>query len=206
MERGTDDRQPQEIAWWETPFQVAVGEYELLLMPDGRPGLYDRYLQQARLAEEFGLDVDVPMGRTAFLAVRHRAADWPFLVVAQRYAPHAVAADCGAVLLPETRRLFIAAGERLLAYDITPDHPHRLWEDVADSGFWRWRVHDDVVLMAAELALAAWDAQARRLWSVFVEPPWDYRIESGMVLLDVMGRTSRFPLHSGPPPMEHART
>jgi hypothetical protein len=32
----------------------------------------------------------------------------------------------------------------------------------------------------------------------FVEPPWDYRVEDGEVVLDVMGQVSRFPLRAGP--------
>lgn len=110
------------------------------------------------------------------------------------------------MLLPETRRLFIAAGERLLAYDITPARPHRLWEDEADSGFSRWSVHDDVVLMEAELAFAAWDAHANQLRETVVEPPWSCRVEGGTVLLDVMGRVTRFQLHRGPRPADHAHT
>lgn len=53
--------------------------------------------------------------------------------------------------------------------------------------------------MAAELEFAAWDGEARKLWSIFVEPPWHYRIANELVLLDVMGQTSQFPLRSGPP-------
>jgi hypothetical protein len=94
-----------------------------------------------------------PTSGPAFVAVRHIGADWPFLVVVQSYAAHAVATDCGAVLVPETRRLFLAAGERLLAYDITPDQPRRLWEDTAECGFWNWRVHDGLVLMAAGIGV-----------------------------------------------------
>jgi hypothetical protein len=167
-------------------------------MPNAPPSLYERHAQKARLAERFTLDRT--NARTAFVAVRRLDADWPFLVVAQAYTAHAVANDCGVVLLPETRRLFIAAGENLLAYDITPDRPRRLWQDEAEFGFWHWRVHDNLVLMAAELGFAAWDTQANKLWSTFVEPPWSYRIQDDTITLDVMGTVSRFSLRSGPPP------
>ena len=73
----------------------------MLLMPNGRPSLYDRYVQQALLVDEVG--VEATGSKIAFLAVGHAASDWPFLVIAQRYTAHAVATDCGAVLLPETR-------------------------------------------------------------------------------------------------------
>jgi hypothetical protein len=152
-----DARLGDEV-WTETPFLVAANDYDLLLMPNAPPSLYERHAQKARLAERFTLDRT--NARTAFVAVRRLDADWPFLVVAQAYTAHAVANDCGVVLLPETRRLFIAAGENLLAYDITPDRPRRLWQDEAEFGFWHWRVHDNLVLMAAELGFAAWDTQA----------------------------------------------
>jgi len=198
------EREPQvaEPSWESTPFEVVIGDYLLLVLPNGRPGFYDHYRQHAQFVDE--LDLDTAAGRIAFVAVRQAEAAWPFLVVRQRYTAHAVASDCGAVLLPETRRLFLAAGERLLAYDLTPEQPRRLWQDTAELGFWSWRVHQGVVLMAAELELAAWDSQARKLWSTFVEPPWDYRLDDDTVVLDVMGRTSRFPLRTGPPSRQSA--
>jgi hypothetical protein len=51
--------------------------------------------------------------------------------------------------------------------------------------------------MAAELELAAWDLRGRKLWSRFVEPPWEYRIEGEVIILDVMGAVSRFDLRTG---------
>jgi hypothetical protein len=43
--------------------------------------------------------------------------DWPFLVIAQRYHPEA-SVQPSALLIPETYRLFVGAGTRLLAYDL----------------------------------------------------------------------------------------
>ena len=100
------------------------------------------------------------------------------------------------LLIPETNVLFIGAGTRLLAYHL--DRPRRLWVDENNAGFWGWAQHGDVALMSAELELAAWDRNGRKLWTMFVEPPWTYRVESGMVDLDVMGRLSSFPIASGP--------
>lgn len=57
-----------------------------------------------------------------------------------------------------------------------------------------------VALMAAELGFAAWDTQANKLWSTFIEPPWGYRIEDETITLDVMGTISQFSLRAGPPP------
>ena len=59
------------------------------------------------------------------------------------------------MIIPETSLLMIGAGERLLAYDL--ETPRRLWEDEAEAGFWGWERHGGLVLMSAELELAAWD-------------------------------------------------
>ena len=92
--------------------------------------------------------------------------------------------------------LFIGAGERLLAYDIR--RIVRLWEDEAEEGFWGWSRHDSTVVMSAELELAGWNLEGRKLWSTFVEPPWEYAVENGMVKLDVMGKKTSFDIAQGP--------
>ena len=179
--------------WGSVMFSVTIQTYTLLCVPDGLPEIYAEYVLRARLADEFGLEtVD---GRTCFVALQEGDA-WPFLLVAQRYSPAGGGFHPGVVLLPDTRLLFVGAGERLLAYRL--DRPERLWEDMTAGGFWGWRRHGTFVLMAAELELSAWDAQAQKLWTKSVEPPWHYAIESGAVHLDVMGQKSSFPLATGP--------
>ena len=124
-----------------------------------------------------------------------RASPWPFLCVAQQYERKGGGYP-GVLLVPETAVLFIGAGERLLAYDLRG--PTRLWEDQAGAGFHGWQRHEVVVMMSAELELAAWDLRGVKRWSTFVEPPWNYHVESGTVQLDVMGTVSSFPLWVGP--------
>ena len=99
--------------------------------------------------------------------------------------------------MPETAVLFIGAGDRLLAYELS-GQPRRLWEDDADVAFWHWRVLPQAVLMAAELELAAWTRAGKKLWSTFVEPPWWYQVTGDRAQLDVMGKETEFPLLSGP--------
>jgi hypothetical protein len=174
-------------------FSFSIGRYTLLALPDRLPDLYQEYRTRASLLEEFNLSASE--GKSCFLAVQ-RGHDWPFLVVAQRYWPAEGGFHPEALLIPETDLLFIGAGERLLAYRLTP--PARLWGDHADAGFWFWQRHADHVLMSAELELAAWDKRGVKLWTTFVEPPWDYAVKDGVVHLDVVGQKSAFPLASGP--------
>jgi hypothetical protein len=87
--------------------------------------------------------------------------------------------------------VFVGAGTSLLAYRLS-NVVQRLWEDVADFGFWEWRRHGDLVLMSAETELAAWDIHGRKRWATFVEPPWSYEVHGDRLNLDVMGRKSSF--------------
>lgn len=84
----------------------------------------------------------------------------------------------------------------VVAYHLDP--VSRLWEDTTEDGFFEWKRHGDVIVMSAELELAAWDTAGRKLWTTVVEPPWSYEVNDGAVDLDVMGTKRRFPLRTGP--------
>ena len=174
-------------------FRVSVGEYEVCCQADELPAMLSEYQQRAALSEDFGV-ADEAGSSVCFVTVG-RAQQWPFLVVIQRYAPAGCGFFPGVLLVPETHRLFIGAGRRLLGYDLS--RPARLWEDEAECGFWSWSRHGSVVLMAAELELAAWDVGGSKLWSRFVEPPWEFAVEGEVVAVDVMDVVSRVHLGSG---------
>jgi hypothetical protein len=176
-------------------FNVAIDDYCFGVHRGPLPDLYNTARQHARLSEEFA--PFGPDGETCLITARH-TSDWPTLVVAQRFQPSSPGFEPGILFVPETRTLFIGAGERLLAYDL--DRPSRLWEDTADTGFWCWNRHQDIVVMSAELEFAAWDIRGLKLWTTFVEPPWQYRVDGDHIHLDVMGKMSSFPLLAGPLP------
>ena len=48
------------------------------------------------------------------------------------------------------------------------------------------------------LRFAAWSTDGQKLWTTFVEPPWQYAIHGDTVELDVMGRKQSFGLREGP--------
>lgn len=150
---------------------------------------------QAALREDFGLS---DRGTLLVVSVGPANSDRRSITVSQHFVPGPEAGfQPGLLIVPETHILFIGAGTRLLAYHL--QRLHRLWQDEADTGFWFWRRHGDIVLMSAELEFAAWDIEGRKLWSTFVEPPWAYSVADEFVMLDVMGEVRQFPLRLGPP-------
>jgi len=176
-------------------FTVCTEHYSLILHDRGLPPMADEFGKRASVNDIFETSRDG--GDWCYVAVANtKSTEWPFLTVTQRCWPSQGGFDPGVILVPETKRLFIGAGERLLAYDL--DVPHRLWEDTADTGFLCWARHGDTIVMSAELELAAWDLLGRKLWSTYVEPPWVYNVSGGSLNLDVMGAKSMFNLITGP--------
>ena len=176
-------------------FRVGSDEYTVSGTIGELPVTYSAMLEHATFHDDFG--VTDPDGTVLIVAVERASERWPSIIVSQRFAPGPEAGfHPGTILVPENHLLLIGAGTRLLAYDLRV--PRRLWEEVADVGFWGWKRHGDVVLMSAELELAAWDLEGSKLWSTFVEPPWDYDVRGTQLELDVMGKKSRFTAKTGP--------
>jgi hypothetical protein len=175
--------------------RFCCGQYSVSVSVGGLPSTYAALVNHAVLSEDLGIRSEE--GTALFLAVGSSARNWPDLVVALRFDPGPNAGfHPGIMLVPERDLVFVGAGTSLLAYKLSP--VRRLWEDFADCGFWGWKRHGDVVLMSAELELAAWDIDGRKLWSTFVEPPWSYEVHDNRVELDVMGRKSSFAIATGP--------
>jgi hypothetical protein len=173
-------------------FKVTCAGYTLECTPNGLPLIYDRLRQQAALVDEFALHEP----NHCCLTVKRAGEPWPFVVVAQSYAPSGAGFEPGVLLVVETKVLFVGAGERVLAYRLEP--PTRLWEDRADSGFLAWEQHGDTVILAAELELAAWSTAGRKRWTMFVEPPWEFTVTGDVIEVDVMGKQKSFGLRDGP--------
>jgi len=178
-------------------YTVTVGPYVIAfhsVETEELPLRYEWAKQYAELVEEF--DLGRSDGDFCYL-LAGRSFDHPALALAQRHDPTEAAGFYpGVLVVPETDVLFVGAGERLLAYDLA--QPARLWEDVADVGFCRWARHGEVVIMSAELELAAWNLEGTKLWTTFVEPPWSYEVTDDVLQLDIMGVKSEFSPHRGP--------
>jgi hypothetical protein len=167
------------------------GDYRVYCREGSLADLPPGMAEQAVLFEQFGTSEPGP---TCICAVWRTGNERPLLIVLQR-APSAWFPP-NVLVVPETDRLFLGVGERLLGYDLL--QPARLWEDATMCGMYDWTRHGDVILMSAELELAAWDITGRKLWSAWAEPPWHYTVEGAAVVLDVMGAVSRFDLRTGP--------
>jgi hypothetical protein len=174
---------------------VSVGAYEVIASSGEWPELMVSYRAKARLAEDFPSSTNFKSA-LSFFAVSSKASHWPELVVTQEYEPAGYGFNPGLLIVPETSVVFIGAGERLLAYRLTPA-PERLWEDRAFAGFWSWSQHGDVVLMSAEVDIVAYDLTGEKLWSEPVEPPWTYTVEGDRLELDIMGEKRSLSLTRG---------
>lgn len=177
-------------------FFVTVNDYTLGVS-DNFPSIYDEYQKRAKLVELMSND-DTNAESLCYLSVA-KGADWPFLMVVQRYFPGPESGfHPGILLIPETPLLLIGAGKRLSAY--TWDPPEKLWEESVMGGFWGWERYKHLIILSAEIEMAAWDISGKKLWTAPVEPPWDYSIEGDTIHLNVMGQLSVFSLEHGPTP------
>ncbi|HXE53960.1 MAG TPA: hypothetical protein VN541_13140 [Tepidisphaeraceae bacterium] len=174
-------------------FTINVGQYALTVQRGSLPTIYGDYKKHAKLCEEFALRPHE--GELCFVSVS-KARQWPFLVVAQRFELSDGGFDPAALLVEQFGTLFLGAGRRLLGYRLLA--PNRIFEDKTDAGFLEWEQHGKVILMSGELELAAWDVWGNKLWTMPLQPAWEYHVEGDEVHLDVLGRRTVFDLHKGP--------
>ena len=176
-------------------FDIVIDGWRIMSAVGSLPNIYADYVNHAVLCEEF--DLTNSEGDLCFLGVAEGTQPWPSIVIAQRYEPATSSGfHPGALIVPSTGTLFVGAGTRLLAYDL--QIPRRKWQERTEVGFWSWSRHGAYVVMSAELELAAWTLEGAKLWSQFVEPPWEYVVLDNTVHLDVMGTNTSFSISSGP--------
>ncbi len=122
--------------------------------------------------------------------------EWPFLTISQKYNPAGCGFHPGILYDDKSSLLFIGAGTRILCYDLRLKQ--KLWEDSANAGFWHWVKYGNYILMSAELEFACWDANGKKIWSTFVEPPWNFKHDNHQITLEVMGEIKTFNIGKGP--------
>ncbi len=165
--------------------QIVVGNWDVTVRVV-KPADYAWYAEHALLAERFDLKTNEGILHCVTVSsTKHNAREHGkhLLVVAQDRGPeYEFGFEAGVMIVPETARLFIGVGERLLAYDL--QSPTRIWEDSAHSTFWSWGRHEDYAWMAAELEFAVWMLDGTKLWSTPTSPPWTPAFSEGLVTLD----------------------
>lgn len=176
-------------------FTLAMQRYRIYCQQNSSEAM-EEYAARAELVERVIADSSDGAGRFAFAVSEPSIDEWPSVVVLGSYEPAQSGFYPGALVVPEEGILFVGAGRYVAAFDLGARK--KLWEEVAEVGFWFWERHGSTVLMAAELELSAWNTQGNKLWSTFVEPPWSFSVEVDRVRLDVMGAISTFGLVSGP--------
>ena len=121
----------------------------------------------------------------------------PSLVVILGY--HRLDGDFGAgvILVPETRRLFVAGGARAVCYHHDGDRWWRQWECEVQVMVWGLARHGDHIVMSSELEVVVWDAKGVRRLSAGVEPPWGYKIQGNRMRLDIDGAVTTVDIPAG---------
>jgi hypothetical protein len=178
------------------PISVEVEGWRVITSPD-LPTMLSEYRGHALLHDDLGEPERRDAEGFCFVAIGRADETWPSLVVTQPVSPSEGGFAPGVLIVPETNTAFIGAGTRLLCYQHDSGRWTRLWEDRTDMGFWGWRRHGDIVVMSAEIEMAAWKVSGTKLWTTFVEPPWSYEVIDGTVELDMMGTRTSFPLETG---------
>lgn len=131
------------------------------------------------------------------ITVREEGAE-SLLLVEGYYSPGLSSGfNPGVLVVPETSVAFVGAGTSILCFSLAPIT--RLARERVEVGFWQWQRHGELVIMSAELEFSVWSSFGKKLWSRFVEPPWDFVVQGDEVVLDVMGDRQTFGLLSGEP-------
>lgn len=103
----------------------------------------------------------------------------------------------GAILVPETGRLFVAGGARAVCYHHDGGRWWRQWEREVEVMVWGLARHGDHIVMSSELEVVVWDTKGVRRLSADVEPPWGYEIQGNRMRLDIDGAVTTVDIPAG---------
>lgn len=177
--------------------EISTEKYHFSVARDSTPAYLHSFNYGSPTIETIDFHLaDTEYDEYFFVSASRQDGNGTLLVVSQCFNSHGNIFNPGILYIPETDILFIGAGERSSAFRLDPCE--KLWIDGADTGFWSWARFGDYVVMSAELELAAWRITGEKLWTTFVEPPWEYKVVEGQVNLDVMGNKTTFSLEAGP--------
>lgn len=164
-------------------YRFQLDDWQIWLEENGELEDYVHFLKNADFVDE--IEIDHSDLALSFIGIEKgsEAKAWPSVVILQTHS-HPTIFPPGFLVVPENSLVFIGAGERLLCYDI--ERRCRLWEDQTSEGFWKWSQHGQYVFLSAETEFGVWTKSGRRLWTTFVDPPWDYEVTGSTVNLSHM--------------------
>lgn len=165
----------------------SVGNYNLNFEQGKLPNIYESYIKNAKLVEEY--DINNRDAQLFFLSVGI-AEKWPFITIAQRYEPYMSGFEPGVLLVPETDMLFIGAGERILIYDLK--EIKKFDEDYNYPGFLEWIRYKEYIFMLAELEVGCWRITGEKMWNRFAEPPYNITFENDSIIIQMDNETVKF--------------
>ena len=105
----------------------------------------------------------------------------------------------GVLIVPETNRLFIGAGSRMLAYDLTTCQ--RVWIEDAQNMmlFWSWLRQGQCVFALGELELAVYELDATPRFRVPVDPPWTFEVSGDVLTVETDSERRGYSMADGTP-------
>lgn len=171
---------------------VRLGAYTLISAVNEESQPLEFYRAHAAY---FGAFQETPTARETFLLAVGDERRFPALAVSITYQGQRAGAAPSALLAAETGMLFVGAGKTLYGFDLNA--PRLLWSRIVDSGFGCWSRQGDLILMSAVTEVAAWNLQGAPLWTTHLEPSCTYRVDQGMIHLDVINQPSTFSLAHG---------
>lgn len=134
--------------------------------------------------------------KAAYIFVSVHSGTSPDVLIEGNYSPFGSGFEPGVLIVPEHHILFFGAGTQILTYSLSPEVA-LITEYSVEIGFWGWVQHKNFVILLAELEFSVWNLDGKKIWSQFVEPPWDYDLNDNIVSLDIMGCINRYDLYTG---------
>ena len=134
-----------------------------------------------------------------FVGVTVYRDDVAILRVNQFYEQMSESITPGVLIVPETDRLFIGAGSRMLAYDLTTRR--RLWiEDAQEMMlFWGWLRRGQHVFAMGELELAVYGLDATPRFRIAADPPWPFEVSGAVLTVETDSETRGYSMADGTP-------
>jgi len=169
---------------------VQIGEYKLVIHNDAVPAAYQFYCDGAKTVHEHK-----PLGSGKVMFVGVGRSDSPELVICFPYSPTSDEGfNQGVIISPETKKLFIGAGQKIFVYDL---NSHDLVSEHILFGFWGWQKVDTAIIHLSETEIGAWSFDGKLLWEMFADPPHSVSVHGSELTLKDFDGEKKLDLMTG---------